>query len=165
MPRWWDEFVDLAWSAGFLAEQQRLRPEDRIPILFYSATSMPQSPAAESQDQTALRSLLAEWLQTYQPDVLLSRSSFVRSNLERLGISVPADLGFADIFLEELDGATAGVRSNCHRVGEMAVELVVGQLHQNIYGIPKIPTMTLVEGTWFDGHSLPSKPAIKTPPT
>ena len=32
----WDEFVDRAWSAGFLAEQQTIEPKDRIPILFFS---------------------------------------------------------------------------------------------------------------------------------
>jgi len=36
MPTWWDDFVDHAWSAGFLAEQFRHPEADRVPLLMYS---------------------------------------------------------------------------------------------------------------------------------
>jgi LacI family transcriptional regulator len=157
MPRWWDEFVDLAWSAGFLAEQQRLAPKDRIPILYYSTPLRTESSRPNSPDYVIPRKALEKWLRTHKPEVLVSYGPFVRPCLTALGLSVPEDFAFAEIFLEESDGQTAGVHQNCHRVGQLAVELLAGQLHQHTFGIPSIPTATFVEGTWFDGKSLPPR--------
>jgi len=150
MPTWWDEIVDLAWSAGFLAEQQALPAAARVPILLYD------DPEREC---LVPRPLLAEWLRRHQPEAIVSYEPFVRPQLAALGVAVPQDVAFADIFLTKVDGRTAGVRQNCHRVGELAVEILAGQLHQNVLGLPGIPISTLVEGTWFEGTSLPACPA------
>jgi LacI family transcriptional regulator len=157
MPRWWDEFVDLAWSAGFLAEQQRLPREDRIPILFYSLPERPRESPADRPVQVVPSAALKAWLEENRPEVLLSRRMFVVPALAALGWSVPADIRFVEIFLEETDGRTAGVRQNCHRVGEVAVELLSMQLQQHIRGVPEVATATFVEGTWFDGETLPRR--------
>ncbi len=155
MPTWWDEIVDLAWSAGFLAAQQAVPVARRVPILIYD------DPGREC---LVPRSLLAGWLRRHRPEAIVSYQPFVRPQLAALGVAVPQDVAFADIFLTETDGRTAGVRQNCHRVGEQAVEILAGQLHQNILGLPTIPISTLVEGSWFDGASLPSRPAADTGP-
>jgi LacI family transcriptional regulator len=153
MPTWWDEIVDLAWSAGFLAEQQQLPVAARIPMLTFSDPE---------RQKLVPRSRLAAWLRRYRPDVIVSYAPFVRPQLTALGVEVPRDVAYVDTFLTEIDGQTAGVRQNCHRVGELAVEILAGQLHQNALGLPAIPTATLVEGTWFDGATLPAKPLRAT---
>jgi LacI family transcriptional regulator len=94
------------------------------------------------------------WLRQYRPEVLISKEQFVQPRLAELGLTVPRDIAFAEIFLDP-DGQTAGVRHNCERVGELAVEILDGQLQHYSYGVPSFPTTTLVEGTWFDGKSLP----------
>ena len=162
MPRWWDEFVDLAWSAGFLTEQQRIPRVERIPILFYSTAAVPKNPPDEGPEYVISREALEKWLGVHQPEVLISRPLFVQSRLSELGLSIPGDLGLVDILLEKTDGAIAGVYQNCHRVGEIAVEILTGQLHQNVHGIPAIPTATYVEGTWFNGASLPERQPDRT---
>jgi LacI family transcriptional regulator len=70
---------------------------------------------------------------------------------------VPRDVAFVDVFLESNDGRTAGVRQNHEALGELAVEILAGQLHHNKYGVPEIPTTTYVEGTWFDGVTCPPR--------
>ena len=150
MPEWWDTTMELAWSAGFLAEQQRLESTDHIPIFHF-----PES-AVEAKHPLAS---LGSWYRHHRPDVIVSSKLFVQDQLEQLGLAVPDDVAFADIFVEEHDGRTAGVRHNCLRVGELAVEILIGQLQQNIRGIPEFPTATLVKGTWFDGASLPQRKA------
>lgn len=163
MPDWWDAFVDRAWSAGFLAEQQSVAAEHRVPILFYRPGPTEKQPP----DPAVPREELARWLKIHRPEVIVSCSFFVPPGLlASLGLSVPRDLAFVETFLEKSDGSIAGVHQNCRRVGELAVEIVAGQMHQNIFGIPAIPTSTLVEGTWFDGASLPLRtpgPAAVTP--
>lgn len=147
MPLWWDDFVDRAWSAGFLAEQNRLPPADRIPLLMYPDPAMAQ---------LVPRDLFETWYTHHQPEAIVSFGPFVRPRLDEMGLRVPEDVAFAETFLDP-DGRTAGVRQNCHRVGELAIEILVGQLQQHNYGVPEFATMTLVEGTWFDGASLPPK--------
>lgn len=157
-PRWWDEFVDLAWTAGYFAEQQRLEPADRIPPLIFARGR--QLPATEPEWVTVPTPELRTWLDRYRPEVILSYSPFVVPALLALGLNVPADIAFVDTCLYEFDGRTAGVRHNCRRVGEVAIELVANQLQQHSHGVPALQTTTLIEGTWMDGASLPNRPAI-----
>jgi LacI family transcriptional regulator len=69
-------------------------------------------------------------------------------------------VAFVDVFLEDLSGGTAGVRQNHATVGALALELLAGQLTHNKLGIPEISTTTYVEGTWFDGATLPSRVTV-----
>lgn len=140
MDEGWDVTVDRLWSAGFLWEQQSLPAEDRIPPFL-----LPQAEPVGS------------WLRRTRPEVLISKREFVQPALEALGWRVPDDIAFVDIFLEPGDGATAGVRQNHAAVGALAIELLAGQLQQNKRGIPELATATHVEGTWFDGRSLPGR--------
>lgn len=158
MPYWWDEFVDLAWSAGFLAEQQRLPQADRVPILYFASSEFPNGRTTPGDENYVVPTeLLSGWLKAHRPEVLISFGAFVRKPLAKLGLSIPDDIAFVEIFLDGVDGKTAGVRQNCLRVGELAIETLAGQLNQHVYGVPEIPTATLVEGTWFDGESLPRR--------
>ncbi len=161
MPSWWDHFADLAWSAGFLAEQQVLAPEEKIPIFHFSDAPPKGMESVEGRETVAPREAFGEWLRQFRPEVLISKEQFVQPRLAELGLAVPRDIAFAEIFLDP-DGQTAGVRHNCERVGELAVEILDGQLQHYSYGVPSFPTTTLVEGTWFDGKSLPLRsPASK----
>ena len=160
LPRWWDDFSDRAWSAGFLGEQQMLDPADRIPILFFPGGDDSNAAAWAEREFVVPSRPFAEWMRRHRPEVLVSRSHFVFPRLEELGLSVPRDIAFVEIFLEP-DGRTAGVRHNCARVGELAVEILAGKLTQNALGVPAFPTTTLVEGTWFDGKSLPGRAAAR----
>lgn len=153
MPTWFDDFVRQAWSAGFLVEQQRIPFEDRIPILFY------EQQLGRDANREVPAAAFAEWHARFKPDALISWSPFVLPRLAALGLTVPRDIGFADIFLEKCDGSTAGVRQNCQRVGEVAVEILAGQMQQHIFGLPPFPIASFVEGTWIDGATLPSRRA------
>jgi LacI family transcriptional regulator len=103
----------------------------------------------------AERAALEKWLRHYKPEVVISKGDFVRPVLRDMGLKIPRDLAFVDVFLEDFGGATAGVRQNHQTVGGVAVEILAGQLQHNKFGVPEIPTTTYVEGTWFDGASCP----------
>lgn len=150
----WDRSVDRAMSAGYLVAQQELGVRQRVPIHYIEKFD---PPADEKWGGRAPLVRLQEWLRHYRPDALLGFGPAVLPRLAELGLSVPGDVGFADIFHDGADGRCAGVRHNCRRVGELAVELLAGQLQHNIFGVPDFPTSTLVEGTWLDGESLPAR--------
>lgn len=136
MDEGYDITVDRLWSAGYLWEQQGVRPRERVPPLM--------NPAG-----------FAAWYREHRPEVILSKAEFVAGPMAALGLQVPRDVAFVDLFLERADGTTAGVRQNHATVGELAIEILVGQLQHNKFGVPQIPTTTYVEGTWFEGASCP----------
>ncbi|HEX3728522.1 MAG TPA: LacI family DNA-binding transcriptional regulator [Opitutaceae bacterium] len=147
MDEGWDITVDRLWSAGFLWEQSRLRPADRIPPYLIPS-----------------KQPFAEWYERHRPEVVISKAEFVLPEFKQLGLRVPRDVAFVDLFLEGPAGATAGVRQNHATVGALAVEILAGQLQHNKFGIPEIPTTTYVEGTWLDGASCPrASAAIEIP--
>ncbi|MBE2214296.1 MAG: LacI family DNA-binding transcriptional regulator [Opitutaceae bacterium] len=156
LPQWWDDGVQYAWSAGYLAEQQALAGQQPIPMLRYpwpgSETGRPIP-----VDQVPLVPVepLKRWLREHRPEVVFGHAPYVLPQLEQLGIAVPRDLAFVDPSLIQADGTVAGVMHNSRRVGELAVEILSGQLQHNVYGLPAYPTVTLVEGTWHEGASLP----------
>lgn len=157
MHRGWDHSVDHLWSAGFLCEQQNLAAAERVPILLFPEPEPLGAWFNESKSEVIVPpEMFATWFGQHRPEVIISKWSFVQPRLAQLGLRVPRDVAFADVFLETFDGRTAGVRQNHHTVGELAVEILAGHLQHNKYGVPEIPTTTFVEGTWFDGASCPN---------
>jgi LacI family transcriptional regulator len=156
MHRGWDHSVDHFWSAGYLCEQQNIAPEDRVPMFQFPDPEPADDWINEGKsDAVASRDALARWLEKHRPEVVISKASFVLPVLEQLGVRVPDDLAFVDVFLEDTTGAMAGVRQNHAAVGALAVEMLASRLQHNDRGAPEIPTTTYVDGTWFDGRTLP----------
>ncbi|HVU35125.1 MAG TPA: LacI family DNA-binding transcriptional regulator [Opitutaceae bacterium] len=155
MPRAWDDCADQAWSAGFLVEQARGPADERVPILWHGAGRFDGAGLEEAEGCPVPLPVLDTWLRRHQPEVVLGASGQVRGQLEALGLVVPRDIAYADLFLDGSETGVAGVRERCERVGEVATELLVTQMHQNLRGLPEGAMETLVEGSWTDGESLP----------
>ena len=158
MHRGWDHSVDHMWTAGFLVEQQQIPEEDRIPMCIFPAAEPVAAWFNESKGEVCISDAeFAAWYRQWKPDVLIGKFSFVAPVLERMGLRVPEDVAFVDVFLDDLSGKFAGVHQNYEEVGALAVEFLAGQISQNKRGIPRIPTTTYVEGTWVEGASMPDK--------
>lgn len=168
MHRGWDHAVDHLWTAGFLCEQQNLSARERMPAhIFPEANPVDRWFNENNAPVVADLPSFSKWFNKYKPEVLISKGSFVLPLLAQMGVRVPRDLAFVDVFLDQPDGVTAGVRQNHLTVGEIAVEILAGQLQHNKFGVPEIPTTTFVEGTWCDGLSCPTRvaPPRPLPPT
>lgn len=163
MHRGWDHAVDNNWTAGCLCEQQHLTAKERVPAHIFPEAHpaerwFNETNASVEVDHEAFEA----WYKKYQPDVIISKAAYVLPALARMGLKIPRDIAFVNLFLEKADGAVAGVRQNHQTVGGLAVEILAGQLHHNKYGLPEIPTTTFVEGTWFDGATCPVLPGVAT---
>lgn len=162
MHRGWDHAVDHLWTAGYLCEQQVLKPRDRLPVHLFPEPEprerwLNETEAEAFPDPKAF----AAWFKRYRPEVIISKASFVLPILKKMGLSVPGDVAFVDVFLSDFSGAIAGVRQNHTAVGALAVEILAGQLQHNKYGVPEIPTTTYVEGTWHDGATCPLSAVLR----
>jgi LacI family transcriptional regulator len=158
MHRGWDHAVDHLWTAGVLCEQQHLPPSDRVASHIFPELYPIEAWLNESDAPVECEfELFEEWFNKNRPEVIISKGSFVLPELKRMGLKIPRDVAFVDVFLEQPDGLTAGVRQNHETVGAVAVEILAGQLQHNKFGVPDIPTTTFVEGTWFDGETCPMR--------
>ena len=158
MHRGWDHAVDHLWTAGLLCEQQHYLEEERIPAFIFPEREPIDAWFNESDSPVTVEpASFRRWYKRYRPDVIISKGSFVLDELKAMGLRIPKDLAFVDVFLENPDGTTAGVRQNHETVGAVAVEILSSQLQHNNFGIPEIPTTTFVEGTWFSGLSCPTR--------
>ncbi|HEY1791435.1 MAG TPA: LacI family DNA-binding transcriptional regulator [Opitutaceae bacterium] len=166
MHRGWDQAVDNLWMAGCLCEQQHMAPVERVPPHIFPGAEPAARWLNESDEPVEPDpGPFAAWLRAEKPDVIVSKGSFVLPLLRRLGLRVPRDVAFIDVFLERMDGTVAGVRQNHAEVGATAVEILEGQLQLNRLGIPEIPTTTFVDGTWFGGATCPARAGRRRPRT
>jgi LacI family transcriptional regulator len=158
MHRGWDHTVDHLLMAGFLCERQLLSVKEQIPAHLFPEPEPVERWLNESRSDIVVDPApFARWFEKYRPEVIISKGSFVLDQLKRMGLRVPRDVAFVDVFLETIDDSTAGVRQNHTEVGALAVEILAGQLQHNKFGVPEIPTTTYVEGTWFDGATCPAR--------
>jgi LacI family transcriptional regulator len=152
--------ADLPAAGHLVKADSRLQRLRDVPLQLpeqspKAAVSVEQWFKESRADVTVDPDPFKDWLRKYEPEVIISKGSFVLPQLQRLGRRIPADLAFVDVFLTDFTGRTAGVRQNHETVGALAVEILAAQLQHNKFGVPEIPTTTFVEGTWFDGASCP----------
>lgn len=133
------------FSAGFLFGQLKINPQTSLPALMLNQKRSDED-----------RELLKAWLTTNKPDAILTDVGELRGLLAQVGWKVPRDVSLAA--LSVLDGnADAGINQNSYEIGRAAVQLLISLINHNERGVPKICRELLVEGSWVDGNTLPSK--------
>lgn len=162
MPDLWDSYVKNAWSIGYLAAQQTVEPETRVPMLRYGASTV--YGVADANLRVSAEKL-QEWMVANRPDVILSYEPYVREAFAELGLTPGQNLSYADLFVERGNAGFAGVVNRCEDVGRTAVELLVGQIQRNAMGHVEYENRILVQGYWMDGPSLVPLPGVRAEST
>ena len=144
IPEKYDERSQNRFRSAFYFYQQRLPPQDRVPVSVCPLVAYEETCAA--------------WLGRFKPDVLITLSHYRNigridvgdaAYSERLGM-VLLDYGVSD------EGFTA-IHENPVQVGATAVDQLVAQLNRNERGISENPPSILIKGAWVEGRTLPSK--------
>lgn len=135
-----DERVDHAWLAAYLLHQHNLLPCDRVPALIVET------------DQQAEKFGL--WVAQHSPDVILYSGLPLLDWIKDLGLRVPEDIGVVHLDWSEEVKPLAGIDADSEMQGEAAVDMLVGQLHANEYGVPAREKIVAVSGRWVMGKSL-----------
>jgi LacI family transcriptional regulator len=142
-----DKNVEHRFSAAYLGWQQKLAAQSRLPILYY-------------EDELNEKKLVS-WCRTNRPDGILcfninAPTEKPRTMLER-HFRIPEDIALADLDWSNHAPDMAGVDQSHEIAGAAAVDLVVGQLHNNECGIPKTARGVFIEGTWHPGATAPPR--------
>lgn len=143
-----EERVNSLWGAAYRFNQQRHTAKNRIdPLVF---------------EGEAEHRVLQRWLATAQPDAIVNALPGVFELLTELDRCAPRDLGFVHLDLPThlKESKVSGVDQLWEIVGSGALELVASQLYTNTCGVPNHPVTHLVEGVWFEGRTLTTKPAV-----
>jgi len=137
-----DRLVDGRFSAGIRTAQQEVEARHRTRPFFAEG----DTPADEG--------LFRRWLATERPDVILTLYNAVRRWLGQLRIVAPRDIGLIQLEWRKHSPDWAGMNQHNDVVGEAALEMVIGMIHNSERGIPAFPRATLVGSTWVDGSTV-----------
>jgi LacI family transcriptional regulator len=99
------------------------------------------------------RAAFARWLQLRQPDALITIGPQVGAWLEALGFHVPRDLALAHLDVALGGPDATGIDQNVGLIGSAAVDLVGSLLHHQERGVPAVPRVTMIEGTFVPGRT------------
>jgi LacI family transcriptional regulator len=125
-------------------------PKYRIPPLLY--------PWGPKKYQSTTPKLIIKWIQRYQPEVIICYSNQMVDLVQQAGFSVPDDIGVVHLATDDDVHDWAGIHSHRREIGAAAVECVVAQMQQRIFGIPKISRQTYISGKWNNGKTLMPAP-------
>lgn len=142
-----EENIDHRFSAGFYAGQTLENLKTRIPVFDF---------------HPAHREAFSQWVEKYDPDVLVCTHPEVRDWVAALGRKCPEEIGLVHLDLTpELEG-WSGMNQNNEVVGAFATDLLIEQLHHNETGIPERPKCMMIESQWVCGTTL--RQALREPP-
>jgi len=137
-----DQLVEGRFSGAMLTAQQALPAARRVPAFL------------DVQPARTDRKIFHRWLDRHRPDVLLSLYNVVFPWLKEHGRRVPQDVGVIQLEWRASHPEITGLNQHNDAVGEAAVDMVVGQIHRNEFGVPAFPRATLIGATWMDGQSV-----------
>jgi Transcriptional regulators len=144
LPRQLDEKVHHLWRAAFVDEQRLWPREERIAPWIVSEA-----------EEAAPGEVFRAWFASRRPEVIVGPTPrFVEAAARASGIRIPGDAGFVSLSCHASDGRYSGVFQNWARMGETAVDLLVGMMHRGERGVPEQSHSTLLSGSWAPGRTL-----------
>ena len=93
-----------------------------------------------------------QWFDRHRPDVIIGMPGLMNWML-KWGMRVPADVGYLDPLLP-IWMPWSGIDHHFREVGAAAVDLIVGQLQRNEFGVPAHPKIVTVRSTWVEGNTV-----------
>ncbi|MCC5835578.1 MAG: LacI family DNA-binding transcriptional regulator [Opitutales bacterium] len=134
------------WEAAFNIYQRHHKDFEEI-----------QPFVAEPLEATSFR----KWFKSHNPDVVLSHNSDVRDWMMEAGALVPETHGFCCLNVMMSKVPAAGLDLRPRILGSRAMELLIGQLHRNAFGIPETASNTTIPAKWQPGPTLVMQKPLK----
>lgn len=128
------------WLAGLLVEEFAAARRKQVPPLLM-----------DDYDKGAF----CRWFERHKPDCILSINDHLIAWIKDLGLRVPRDVGFVHLNLTlDYFGKYSGIDGCIEALGRSAVDVVVGQMNRNEWGLPANPRLIITPGRWREGKTL-----------
>jgi LacI family transcriptional regulator len=97
-----------------------------------------------------------DWFRKEKPEVVVSMNNEVYDWLLSKGLNIPADVAFVSLSnsRKNKEGYT-GVDERSDIIGSVAIDVITAHLQRNEVGLPLHRKLTLLEGEWIEGKTLP----------
>lgn len=128
--------------AGFLVEQQEQPEASRVPVLFLERFKEGRPVEFD------------EWFHRHMPDAIICVNPVIREWVQSIGLSVPDDVGLANLNIVDDVSDWSGISESHAAVGASAVDLILSALARNELGQEPEPRKVLVPGVWRPGGTL-----------
>jgi len=127
------------WYSAYLLWKSVRGFSEELPVMFY-----------EKFDVVKVR----QGIQTCKLDALVTVRSTLSSELESVGLRVPADIGVAVLDRPSGDECElSGINQNTEMIGSAAADLLVGLVRRGEKGIPAFPSQKICDGLWVEGQT------------
>lgn len=105
--------------------------------------------------------LILNWIQQQKCDVVVDASFNALDYIfEQSQITLPKGLAYATLSWRREKPENTGIEQNSFIVGEVAVNTLVSQIYANERGVPSTQTISLVNGKWMEGKTVPPKKKV-----
>jgi LacI family transcriptional regulator len=134
-----DQRLRSRQSAAFCAFHTAQGRSDAIPPLI-------------TADYPQFETEFAPWFRQHRPDVVLSHFAETRDWMKACAPAVPP--GFVLLNILDKTYPCAALDLQPRILGARAVEMVVGQILRNEFGVPSWPSRTTVQAKWVEGPTV-----------
>ncbi len=107
-------------------------------------------PPLMSTRMVGISEFVPRWCERQKPDVVVF-GTFDRDCL----LKTPPEIGCVDLSVMDRNSQVSGIHQNLGRIGAIAVEQLLAQLHHNATGPIAEPQAHLLHGTWVSGQTAP----------
>lgn len=135
-----DLTVNRRWQAGYRVYRAN-HPIDRIEPLIEEDLSAPS---------------IQRWIKRNRLDAVVGAERRMPQFFKEMGYRMGKDLAYADLDVDLNDPKqkqVSGIVQNSEMMGKAAVDMVVSAIQRNENGIPDVPLVLQIEGTWHDRGS------------
>lgn len=100
------------------------------------------------------QAVFTPWFKETKPDVVLCHRAEIVPWMEAAGAKLPETHGFCCLNVPMNITRCAGLDLQPRLLGARAMELLIGQLYHNEYGVPPAASVTSIPAAWVDGPTL-----------
>lgn len=93
------------------------------------------------------------WLKKHKPDAIIANSKLFFEWSLAAGYDTKR-IAHVTLSADPRRPEVAGIDQNQIGVGAAAVDLILGQIHHNDFGVPTLPKKTLIPGSWVQGATI-----------
>ncbi|MDX6766115.1 MAG: LacI family DNA-binding transcriptional regulator [Candidatus Methylacidiphilales bacterium] len=133
--------TDHNWLAGALVHRHLLGAEVSVMLM---------------RQWDKARNGILSWLRRTRIQAVLSPHAPFLEFLRQGGLNIPNEMGFACLDLSP-ENTSAGIDQRHDQVGQIAADMLIGQILRRESAVHTRPVATLVEGSWKDGDTLPRR--------